>query len=249
MSATTVRAMMLGAVGTALLTAATWWLLRTAVSLWPGTEAVPVHAGLGFLAVMASGLVAGWASILLGSATASLVRTSSWRPDRGLTGRVAAGLLVAASLGAVPATAAEPAASARVAAAPVQVTAPHVLASSTTAEGDAAGETAQVTVPDDLPVPGWTPTVATPQPVRTVTGEVSLVSSAAGAPVEDELVVRRGDTLWGIAARHLGEHATDQDVAEAWPRWYAANRDVIGPDPDLIHPGQRLVVPTSGGAR
>ncbi|MBJ6631686.1 transglycosylase family protein [Streptomyces griseoincarnatus] len=42
--------------------------------------------------------------------------------------------------------------------------------------------------------------------------------------------VRPGDTLSGIAARH----GTD------WQRLYAANRDVIGDDPDVIVPGQRL---------
>ncbi|MGA5032726.1 transglycosylase family protein [Streptomyces cellulosae] len=45
-----------------------------------------------------------------------------------------------------------------------------------------------------------------------------------------DCTVRPGDTLSGIAARHR----TD------WRRLYAANRDVIGDDPDLIVPGQRL---------
>lgn len=57
------------------------------------------------------------------------------------------------------------------------------------------------------------------------------------------VVVHRGDTLWDVAARALGPDATDADVAEAWPRWYAANRDVVGDDPDLLLPGQVLVPP------
>jgi nucleoid-associated protein YgaU len=61
---------------------------------------------------------------------------------------------------------------------------------------------------------------------------------------QDAVVVRGGDTLWGIAERALGPTAAAADVAAAWPRWWAANRDVIGPDPDLIHPGQRLVAPS-----
>ena len=40
-----------------------------------------------------------------------------------------------------------------------------------------------------------------------------------------------------------------QDVAEAWPRWYALNREVVGDDPDHILPGQRLVVPAAGADR
>jgi nucleoid-associated protein YgaU len=59
----------------------------------------------------------------------------------------------------------------------------------------------------------------------------------------DAVVVRPGDTLWTIAARRLGTTATPALTAATWPRWYAANRPLIGPDPDLILPGQRLVPP------
>jgi outer membrane biosynthesis protein TonB len=55
--------------------------------------------------------------------------------------------------------------------------------------------------------------------------------------------VRAGDTLWEIAAAHLPAGSGDAAVAAAWPRWYEANRDVIGPDPDVIHPGQVLTAP------
>ncbi|MEP6648739.1 MAG: LysM peptidoglycan-binding domain-containing protein [Lapillicoccus sp.] len=62
------------------------------------------------------------------------------------------------------------------------------------------------------------------------------------------LTVVRGDSLWAIAARHLGPHATTQQVAREWPRWYAANRTVIGRDPNLIRVGQVLTVPTTGAS-
>ncbi|CAM5325406.1 transglycosylase family protein [Streptomyces sp. NPDC091290] len=45
-----------------------------------------------------------------------------------------------------------------------------------------------------------------------------------------DYTVRAGDTLSGIAARH----------GTTWQRLHAANRAVIGDDPDLIVPGQRL---------
>ncbi|MEU3255292.1 transglycosylase family protein [Streptomyces sp. NPDC006997] len=45
-----------------------------------------------------------------------------------------------------------------------------------------------------------------------------------------DYTVRAGDTLSGIAARH----------GTSWQRLYAANRAVIGDDPDVIAPGQRL---------
>lgn len=59
------------------------------------------------------------------------------------------------------------------------------------------------------------------------------------------VVVHRGDTLWSIAAAHLGPGATESEVAQAWPRWYAANRRVIGPNPDVLLPGQILTMPGS----
>ena len=48
-------------------------------------------------------------------------------------------------------------------------------------------------------------------------------------------VVQQGDTLSGIAAQ-LG-------LRGGWPALYAANRRLIGPDPDAIRPGTMLAVP------
>ncbi|MDX2524901.1 transglycosylase family protein [Streptomyces europaeiscabiei] len=45
-----------------------------------------------------------------------------------------------------------------------------------------------------------------------------------------DYTVRRGDTLSGVAARH----------GTTWRQVYAANKAVIGGDPDMIVPGQRL---------
>jgi nucleoid-associated protein YgaU len=58
-----------------------------------------------------------------------------------------------------------------------------------------------------------------------------------------QVVVRQGDTLWQIAARQLGLGAGEAEVAAEWPRWYAANRFVIGDDPGLIIPGTVLQAP------
>jgi nucleoid-associated protein YgaU len=55
--------------------------------------------------------------------------------------------------------------------------------------------------------------------------------------------IRRGDTLWSIAARHLPATASDGEIAGAWPTWFRRNRGRLGPDPHLIHPGTRLRVP------
>lgn len=59
----------------------------------------------------------------------------------------------------------------------------------------------------------------------------------------ESVVVRSGDSLWVIAAARLGRPASDDQVAVAWPRWYAANRAEIGSDPNLIRPGQILHAP------
>jgi nucleoid-associated protein YgaU len=56
-------------------------------------------------------------------------------------------------------------------------------------------------------------------------------------------VVKPGESLWEIAAAELGRTAGDDAVEDRWPQWYAANRAVIGPDPDLILPGQVLRIP------
>ncbi len=71
-------------------------------------------------------------------------------------------------------------------------------------------------------------------------------SRSRGEPV-GAVVVRRGDTLWDLAARHLGSGAGTAEIAAEWPRWYAANRSVIGPDPDQLVPGQHLRPPAREG--
>jgi nucleoid-associated protein YgaU len=54
--------------------------------------------------------------------------------------------------------------------------------------------------------------------------------------------VRTGDTLWSIAEQLLpGDDP--RLVARYWPKIHRANRDVIGPDPSLIYPGQVLDLP------
>ena len=61
--------------------------------------------------------------------------------------------------------------------------------------------------------------------------------------------MRPGDTLWSLAADRLGPEATTAQITAAWPRLYAANRDVIGPDPAHIEPGQHLTLPPEGHRR
>jgi hypothetical protein len=66
-------------------------------------------------------------------------------------------------------------------------------------------------------------------------------------PAPGEHVVLRGDCLWDIAAddlrRRTGHDPTDGAVAAAVRTWWLANTPVIGPDPDLLLPGQVLRPP------
>ena len=72
------------------------------------------------------------------------------------------------------------------------------------------------------------------------------VRAEQGTPVAlSEVTVMAGDTLWDIAARHLGPAASDVDVALHWPRWYAANKSQIGESPHVLLPGQILKAPST----
>ena len=48
--------------------------------------------------------------------------------------------------------------------------------------------------------------------------------------------VKSGDSLSAIAQSEMGD-------AKRWPELYAANKDAVGKNPDLIHPGLELKIP------
>jgi nucleoid-associated protein YgaU len=87
---------------------------------------------------------------------------------------------------------------------------------SDTGSGDTGGRTAAAL--DGLPLPD-----------RVTGGSASVV------------VVRPGDSLWRIA-RRLHPHADDDALAPVVAALYATNAAVVGGDPDLLQPGQRLLV-------
>ncbi len=65
----------------------------------------------------------------------------------------------------------------------------------------------------------------------------------ARTPPVAAVVVRPGDTLWDLAAATLPASPGVSRIDRTWRAWYAANRRTIGPDPDLLLPGQRLIPP------
>jgi nucleoid-associated protein YgaU len=92
------------------------------------------------------------------------------------------------------------------------------------------------------------PAAADPVPpmVRLADAHVEPSGPIEAQPVQIHRV-EPGDSLWRIAATTLGRRKettpTNREVAGFWPRIYDANESVIGGDPDLILPGQRLIIP------
>ncbi len=87
---------------------------------------------------------------------------------------------------------------------------------------------------DAAPPPSWLPDKA---------ASAARSSSERPGSDTDQVAVHRGDTLWSIAAHHLGPRATSSEIDVEWHRWFAANRKVIGADANAIEPGQLLSPP------
>jgi len=69
-----------------------------------------------------------------------------------------------------------------------------------------------------------------------VEGVAKVEAAALGAAGDSSFVlIKSGDTLWGIAERELGSGARYAEI-------FAASREVIE-DADLIFPGQKIRIP------
>lgn len=92
------------------------------------------------------------------------------------------------------------------------------------------------------PAPPAPPPPAPRTPVRQ---PAPPVAPAPPGPVARSVVyvVRDGDTMWSITDWALAGRSTPARIAASWRQIWDANRKTIGPDPNLIHPGQRLRVP------
>ena len=75
---------------------------------------------------------------------------------------------------------------------------------------------------------------------------LALSPAVAEAQTEDKntssVVVRPGDTLWSISEKRLGQNATPQQIYNEAARIYALNSERIGEDPNLIYPGEVLLL-------
>jgi hypothetical protein len=103
-----------------------------------------------------------------------------------------------------------------------------------------AGASATGTGRTSVPVPAWPTFDASPPLPRSAAPLQANRAPASRASHGGQVSVRPGDSLWLIAARRLGAHASAAQIADAWPRWYSRNEAVIGDDPALIRPGQIL---------
>ena len=144
-----------------------------------------------------------------------------------------------AAVATAPTTAVPPAAAPSAAA-------PSAAAPSAAAPSAAAASSGLVHIGLDRPVGPYLPPPPPPA-VKTADDQgVSVLTGSAHRDVADDTyVVRRGDALWDIAARHLGPAASAAEIAREWPRWYEANRAVIGDNPNVIRPGEVLRAPAN----
>jgi hypothetical protein len=91
-----------------------------------------------------------------------------------------------------------------------------------------------------LPAVAQAQTMTATQDGRGTNRDAAADAASAAARA---VVVRPGDSLWSISEERLGPKATPQQIASWAERIYALNRTRIGADPDLIFPGQKLLVP------
>ena len=60
----------------------------------------------------------------------------------------------------------------------------------------------------------------------------------------DTTFVQPGDTLWGMAQEQLGPDASPELINNEVGTIHDLNRDIIGDNPHMIHPGQELRLPS-----
>ncbi|WP_134764561.1 LysM peptidoglycan-binding domain-containing protein [Nocardioides sp. 1609] len=173
------------------------------------------------VATVALALCAGWAWVVTTVVLAQVLRAGARpgpaRPLRGVPAWAARAVLVACGLAVLTA-------------APGQAS-----------DGAHAPAPAPAAPPslDGLPLPD-----RPSGPARPPAPPAGRADRSDPAPAAGRVVVRPGDSLWSIARSRIAPAAADDAaVARATAALYAANRDAVGPDPDLIHPGLHLRAP------
>lgn len=116
-------------------------------------------------------------------------------------------------------------------------------------EFDPPPATISATDPAYVPFPAgdgaFTPSTTTPESSETPPLPAANVETETR---EDTITVQPGDHLWGLAAQHLAthlqRHPSDAEIAVHWRAVVEANTSHLpSGDPDLIYPGDRVVLP------
>ena len=216
-------------------------------------------AGAGLLATTALGIAARCCG-----AVRLVARLDRWTPPslrRLLDAALGAGLAATIGLGAMPATASDDGTAATLrrladdAATTTTARFPDDRAVTTTTLRrlpDVAppparvGDTTLRRLPDARPPPPPEPAADPPE------DGPAPPPPAAAAPAPtgwSEIEVAPGESFWHLAERHeaqrLGRPPTEREIGACWQALVAVNRHrlVVPGDPDLIFPGQRLLVP------
>ena len=170
-------------------------------------------------------LTAAWIAIAMTVTVASLLPGRFGRLCQAIAGRVTPAMLRRAVVATVGTT--------------ILISPATALADPAVTAQPSAGTTTQASQGDSAPMPpiGWP---ADP-PARTSPGGGYQPARAVGGT--DRVTVRSGESLWSIAAHRLGAAAPASQISAEWPRWYAANRRLIGADPNLLRPGMGLLAP------
>ncbi len=235
-----------GAAAILVVVAPTPWLCRVAAGAWrAAVRGVPVQPAEALTAVAACAALAVLGLLVLGvllellAQVPGAVGAAARRVGDAVTPRLVQ-RAVGVALGAALTAGASPTVAAAMPAATVVAPAPPPDPSFAPLPDPAFAPPGTSVA---TPGAGWVPSapVVRTQPDVRVLSPAPRVGTVRDAPLE--VVVRRGDSLWAIAARHLGPDASDDEIARAWPAWFEANRDVVGDDPDLLQPGQLLRAP------
>ncbi len=240
-------------------------LAQRAFSLVSDSPVLTIDACVELVVTGVGALVACWLAgstlLALGCLAVRLVG-SSWRLGERLVHRCAPAIVRRALVVVVSASVGLGVASGASAGTPAPTPSPTSVSADVSMSADDLGwaittpAAADVSPITDTPPPAPS---TEPAPVVEPTPHPPAASAAAPAtapaapatttpsPDPRRVVVVAGDTLWAIAARHLGPDATDAEIAASWPRWFHANSAVIGADPGLIRPGQVLTAPDAQG--
>ena len=198
---------------------------------------------------------------LLAQATMALVPAAEPGPPAASSQRVAAAL--GQSVGSVPGALADPAMDGALDGArstserSVALFRASLTGEVPTGSGPTAGigdgtepvETRPASRRASAPLPPWLgggPSIAGPNQAEAESADVAGSGTAGADTVRPPgwQIVEPGDTLWSIAAAHLRPGTRSaSNIHRFWQQVYRANRPVVGPDPDLIHPGTHLRVP------